>query len=110
MTTRTRKVKPAKAEVEVINPPAYSQEPGHVGTAGTIAINGIIYGLLPLGRDSRQGYRLYSSRNGNAYDVDTSSGRPQCDCPDQEHQCGTAGRPYCKHSTALIHLRRTGVI
>lgn len=102
--------RPALCEVEVITPPSYSTEAGYAGTAGLVTINGVAYGLVPLGRDSREGYRLYNSKNHNAYDVDTSSGRPVCDCPDQEFQCGTAERPCCKHGAALIRLRRLGVI
>jgi hypothetical protein len=105
-----RPQKPATADVEVLSAPAYSLEAGRVGTAGLITINGLVYGLVPLGRDSRQGFRLYKAKDEKVYDVDTEGGRPRCDCPDAEHQCGTAGRPYCKHALALIMLRKEGVI
>jgi hypothetical protein len=105
-----RQQKPASADVEVLSTPAYSLEAGRVGTAGLITINGLVYGLVPLGRDSRQGFRLYKAKGEKVYDVDTEGGRPRCDCPDAEHQCGTAERPYCKHALSLIQLRQRGVI
>jgi hypothetical protein len=105
-----RKLKPATADVEVLSAPSYSLEAGRVGTAGLITINGLVYGLVPLGRDSRQGFRLYKAKGEKVYDIDTEGGRPRCDCPDAELQCGTAERPYCKHALSLIQLRKRGVI
>jgi hypothetical protein len=111
---KSRKKAPAPQDVvvEVLSAPAYAQEPGYVGKAGMLMISGKTYGLVPLGTDSRQGFRFYTTSRGEevCHDIDTSSGYPECQCPDSLYRCGTAEKPYCRHSACLIKLRRSGVI
>lgn len=109
MTAKTRKtpvIKPVVCECECLARPLYADEDHATGHAGTMAINGTLYTLTPLGRTTRDGYRLVNLDNGKVYDLDTSSGYPTCDCWDFIARRGSVEHKFCKHGTALIKLRR----
>jgi len=112
MKTANRKpTKPAKlTSCTCHSRPAYHCTLAPKGLAGVVEINSTFYHLLPLGGDTRDGYRLVKTTDGSTYDVDTSSGRPICDCPDSTFRRQTPEHPYCKHSLGLIDLRRQGAI
>lgn len=109
--SKPRTIKPAVlASCTCLARPAYHCELLPHGQAGVVEINGTSYDLLPLGDSTRKGYRLTNHDNGNVYDVDTSSGYPECDCPDYLSRRGTVEHPFCKHGLALIRCRKDGVI
>jgi hypothetical protein len=112
--TRTRRpatIKPVVLdEVRVYRKPIYCCELLPQGHPGWIAINGQEYHLQCLGHGSRDGYRLHKDGSPEWYDLDTSSGRPVCDCPDYVARRGTVEHPYCKHGLALIQLRKAGAL
>src|SRR5213595_175432 len=100
--TKPRTVKPAKlTSCRCLARPAYRCTLAPKGLSGVVEINGGYYDLLPLGSDTRDGYRLHNRLNGEVYDVDTESGLPSCDCPDSTFRRGTPEHPFCKHSLAL---------
>ena len=113
-----KKNKPAQLRSCVcVSRPAYRCTLAPEGLPGEVEINGGTYELHCLGHDSRGGYRLVKltpdpDADPTVYDIDTESGYPVCDCPDFVFRRGDnmPEAPYCKHSLALIELRRKGVI
>lgn len=83
--------------------PCYSAD-GEPAIAGLIEINDCLYTILPLGSQSDEGFRLTNLRNGQVYDLDTSSGQPLCDCI-RAMEVGN-----CAHDAALRRLRNEGTI
>jgi hypothetical protein len=81
-----------------------------LGRAGLLAVNGTVYRIyaveLPEADPARvAGYRLVKA-DGTVYDVDTSAGRPCCDCGDATFRRRTDG--LCKHGKAILGLRNDG--
>ena len=106
MTTST----PTITNVEVIERPNYHCDLLPEGLPGMVVFNGTPYTVLPLGDDSRDGYRIENLNNGKVYDVDTSSGYPRCNCLDFTIRRGKIKNDYCKHCLALIKLRKDNIL
>jgi hypothetical protein len=103
-----RRINPVRCDCRCILPPVYPTDLLAGGMAGIVIINGTEYDLLPLGPTTRDGYRMTNRDNRKVYDVDTESGFPVCDCPDQLTRRGTVEHPWCKHGCCLMQCRREG--
>jgi hypothetical protein len=111
VTAPRRRVNPARLTAcTCTSRPVYCCTLLPQGQAGLISINGQDYGLRPLGRGPEGGYRFYKVKDGKVYDVDTSAGYAECDCPDFVWNRGTVEHPACKHILALVQLHKDGVI
>ena len=119
ITARTANVKPNPRPIKpvelvnfkLIERPIYHCDLLPEGLPGTVEFNGSTYTVLPLGSDSRDGYRLTNLDNGEVYDVDTSTGYAECSCPDFIFRRGRTGpSDLCKHGKFCVHMRRIGAM
>ena len=99
---KARGNKPCTCAVEILRTASNIQ--GNI----IVSINGETYGVAALGQTSSDGYRLYKA-DGAFHDIDTSTGKPLCDCWDALLRQG-GEYPRCKHMATLQHLRNIRAI
>ena len=104
--TRRRAVKPVRCECSCDARLVYPCELLPQGAPVRCTINGTDYELSAHGACETGGYRLRKlGGDGAVYDVSTSDGYAECDCPD-----ALFNQRACKHALALEQFRTQGRI